>query len=92
MEEKKLYKIIITGHVQGVGYRWRASGEARTLGINGFVKNLSDGNVYIEAEGMVQQLDDFVDWCKKGPGHGYVESVNIEVFPPVNYTDFRIEY
>jgi acylphosphatase len=56
------------------------------------VKNLSDGNVYIEAEGTVQQLDDFVNWCKKGPGHGFVESVKLEVFPPLNYTEFRIEY
>lgn len=92
MKENKLYKIHITGHVQGVGYRWRASAEARNRGIKGFVKNLSDGSVYIEAEGTVQQLDDYVNWCKKGPGHGLVESVNIEVFPPVSYTDFRIEY
>ena len=92
MEENKLYKIHITGYVQGVGYRWRASGEARIRGIKGFVKNLSDGSVYIEAEGTVQQLDDFVNWCKKGPGHGFVESVITEVFPPANYTDFRIEY
>ena len=93
MEENKLYKILITGHVQGVGYRWRATAEARILGIKGLVKNLSDGNVYIEAEGTVQQLDNFVAWCKKGPGHGFVESVDIEVFPAVkNYTEFRIEY
>ena len=68
MEENKLYKILITGHVQGVGYRWRATGEARILGIKGFVKNLSDGNVYIEAEGTVQQLDNFVSLVQKRSG------------------------
>jgi acylphosphatase len=47
MEEKLLYKIQVTGHVQGVGFRWSAASEARTRSIKGFVKNLSDGSVYI---------------------------------------------
>jgi len=92
MEEKLLYKIHVTGKVQGVGFRWSATNEARNRGIKGFVKNLSNGNVYIEAEGSGEQLNAYVEWCKKGPGFGFVESVNAEAFPPVNYTDFRIEY
>lgn len=92
MEEKLLYKIYISGQVQGVGFRWSAASEARNLGIKGFVKNLSDGRVYIEAEGPINKLDSFVEWCKKGPRFSFVESVNTETFPPVNYTDFRIEH
>jgi acylphosphatase len=92
MEEKQLFKIHVTGRVQGVGFRWSAAREARNHGITGFVKNLPDGSVYIEAEGSGEDLNAFVDWCKKGPGFGYVESVTSNVFPPVNYTDFRIEY
>jgi acylphosphatase len=92
MEEKLLYKIHISGQVQGVGFRWSASSEARSRGIKGFVKNLSNGSVYIEAEGSREQLNAYVEWCKKGPGFGFVESINIDTFPPVNYTDFRIEY
>jgi acylphosphatase len=91
MEEILLYKIYVNGHVQGVGFRWSAAREARSRGIKGFVKNLSDGSVYIEAEGSIKQLNTFVEWCKKGPGFGFVESVNIDTVPPVNYTDFRIE-
>jgi acylphosphatase len=91
MEEKLLYKIHVMGHVQGVGFRWSAIREARNRDIKGFIKNLSNGNVYIEAEGSIDQLNIFVEWCKKGPGFGFVESVNIDSFPPVNYTDFRIE-
>ena len=91
MEEKLLYKISISGRVQGVGFRWNAANEARYRGINGFIKNLSDGRVYIEAEGSTSQLNIFVEWCKKGPSHGSVESVNIDKLPPVNYTEFRIE-
>jgi len=92
MEEKLLFKIHITGRVQGVGFRWSAVREARIRGINGFVKNLADGSVYIEAEGSGDQLNDYVDWCKKGPDFGFVESVNADPFPAVNYTDFRIEH
>ena len=92
MEEKLLYKIHITGHVQGVGFRWSAASEARNRDIKGFVKNFPNGSVYIEAEGTREQLNAYVEWCKKGPGFGFVESVNIDTFPPVNYTDFRIEY
>ena len=91
MDEILLYKIHVMGHVQGVGFRWRASGEARNLGIKGFIKNLSDGSVYIEAEGSIKQLNAFVEWCKKGPGFGFVESVTLDILPPFNYKDFRIE-
>lgn len=91
MEEKLLYKIHVTGRVQGVGFRWSAVREARNRGIKGFVKNLSDGSVYIEAEGSMKQLTTFVEWCRKGPGFGYVDTVNVNTFPPVDYKDFRIE-
>jgi acylphosphatase len=91
MEEKLLYKIHVTGRVQGVGFRWSAANEARNRGIKGFVKNLSDGSVYIEAEGSITQLNTFIEWCKKGPGFSFVESVNVKTYPPVNYADFRIE-
>ena len=91
MEEKLLYKIHVRGRVQGVGFRWSAVREARNRGIKGFVKNLSDGSVYIEAEGSMKQLNTFVEWCKKGPGFGLVDSVNVDTSPPVNYNDFRIE-
>jgi acylphosphatase len=90
MEEKLLYKIYISGHVQGVGFRWGAVRKATKMGIRGYVKNLSDGRVYIEAEGTRDQLSEFVDWCMKGPG--FVSSVIYDSFPPVNYHDFGVEY
>jgi len=90
MEEILLFKIHVNGYVQGVGFRWSALRMANKYGIKGFVKNMYDGTVYIEAEGSGKQLKDFVEWCKKGPG--YVESVTADPFPPVNYKDFRIEY
>lgn len=90
MENKILYKIQIHGFVQGVGFRWNASREARIRGITGYVKNMPDGSVYIEAEGYRQQLNDFVEWCRDGPG--YVDSVTADSSAPVNYLEFRIEH
>ncbi len=85
-----LYKIHVRGWVQGVGFRWSAVREARGRGITGYIRNLSDGSVYIEAEGSGEQLNAYIEWCKQGPG--VVESVTSDIFPPVNYKDFRIEY
>jgi acylphosphatase len=92
MSEKLLYKIYVTGEVQGVGFRWNAAKEAKNRDITGFVKNLPDGRVYIEAEGTREQLDAYVEWCRKGPGFSFVESISTDVFPPENYKDFRIAY
>lgn len=91
MESKLLYKIHVRGHVQGVGFRWNTAREARNLRITGFIKNLSDGSVYIEAEGSSEQLGIFVEWCKRGPGYSVVDSVTVDRFPARNYTDFKIE-
>jgi acylphosphatase len=90
MEEKLLYKIHVRGRVQGVGFRYSTIRAARNHGITGYVKNMPDGSVYIEAEGSGKQLKSFVDWCLKGPGR--VESVTTDQYPPVNYREFRIEY
>jgi acylphosphatase len=92
MNEKILYKIVVKGRVQRVGFRWNAVNEATNLGITGYVKNLSDGSVYIEAEGTQDQLDRYVEWCRKGPRMSSVQSVGIEKAIPVNYTEFTIEY
>ncbi len=90
MKERLLYKINVSGRVQGVGFRYNAAKEARNHGITGFVKNLSNGSVYIEAEGSADDLNTFVEWCKRGPAFGSVESVNVDSYPPVNYDEFRI--
>jgi acylphosphatase len=92
MENKLLYMIHVTGYVQGVGFRWSAAREARSLGLTGYVKNMPDGSVYIEAEGPVEQLNSFVEWCNAGPANGFVESVIVDTSPPVNYTEFLIEH
>ncbi len=91
MEELALYKIFIKGRVQGVGFRYYAAEEAKSRGINGYVKNLPDGRVYIEAEGKIEELKSFLEWCRKGPRFALVLSVNEEKYAPVHYSDFAIK-
>ena len=92
MGDKILYKITVRGRVQGVGFRWNAAHEARSRGIKGFVKNLSDGSVYIEAEGEKEILDDFAEWCRSGPPFSSVDSVEINSFPSAGYSTFIISH
>lgn len=90
--EKLLYKIVVIGRVQGVGFRHSALTMARYAGIRGFIRNESDGTVYIEAEGSRNQLDEFIVWCRKGTGLGNVESLRITTSSPANYSKFIIKY
>ena len=92
MENKLLYRIQIKGRVQGVGFRWSALREAKLRGITGFVKNQYDGSVYIEAEGSREQLLNYLEWCRRGPGAAHVKSVTADPAPLENYTDFTVEY
>lgn len=90
MEEKILYKITVKGRVQGVGFRYSTLREARRLGISGFVRNMPDGSVYIEAEASEEVLKIFIKWCEQGPG--FVSSVHASVYPPAGYTGFYINH
>ena len=69
--------IKIKGKVQGVGFRYHTQKKANESGIKGFVKNEYDGSVYIEASGEVDYIDQFVNWCYKGPNWAMVENVEI---------------
>jgi acylphosphatase len=67
--------LVITGRVQGVGYRIWARREARRLGLRGWVRNLSNGNVEALAIGDAAQVDAFVEACRSGPAMARVTDV-----------------
>lgn len=71
-------RLQIFGRVQGVFYRQSAQETAKSLNLKGWVKNLPDGSVLIEAEGERQSLTSFIAWCKQGPSRARVESVQVE--------------
>jgi acylphosphatase len=65
----------VSGRVQGVGFRWTCSAEARRLGLRGFVRNLANGDVEVFAEGSAAKLESLLQWLHHGPPGAWVESV-----------------
>jgi acylphosphatase len=86
---KRSVILTIHGQVQGVGFRYFVMQEAEKYGITGFVKNQLNGNVYIEAEGESELLELFIQACKEGPSHAWVEKVNVQYCPVQNFERFR---
>jgi acylphosphatase len=86
----KHYNITVSGKVQEVFYRQTALEIAKKLGVKGFVQNETNGNVYIETEGTSEQLQKFVEWCKKGPVKAIVWDVKVEETEIKNYSSFEI--
>ena len=84
--------IQIFGRVQGVGFRYTARLAARNYGIKGFVRNMPDGSVYIEAEGQEKNINEFINWCRKGPASAYIEYVNIEDAELKNFEFFDVRF
>jgi acylphosphatase len=86
----KHLNIKISGKVQRVGYRFSAMQAAYRYGIRGFVQNMPEGWVYIEAEGQDSDLKNFTEWCRKGPFGCRVESAEFTEGDLVNFTSFEI--
>lgn len=84
--------ITIAGLVQGINFRSETVRVAKTLAICGFVQNMPDGSVVIQAEGDLRALDEFVMWCRKGPWFAKVESVKVAAGELKNYNEFKINY
>lgn len=58
------YKILVKGRVQGVFFRVSTREKAEELNLVGFIKNESNGDVYLEAQG--DEVDELIDWIKAG--------------------------
>ncbi len=86
----KTVMLKIFGRVQGVGFRFYAQKKALELNINGFVRNMTDGSVYVEAEGDEENLTVFVLWCEKGPDWARVDKVQKQYANGVGYKGFQI--
>lgn len=75
-------RFLVRGRVQGVGFRWFVSRQARELGICGSVQNLIDGTVEVVAwADRAEPLARLEGLLGQGPDHAAVESVNREDLP-----------
>jgi acylphosphatase len=86
----KTVSIIITGKVQGVFFRQSTKEYANACDIKGEVKNMPDGSVHVIATGSEAQLDQLIDWCKKGPPKAIVEKVEATEIPIRHFDNFII--
>ena len=75
-------RIVVRGRVQGVYFRGSAQTLAVELGLSGLAKNCPDGTVEIHAEGVRASLDEFIEWCKKGPPSADVTGIDVTPVPP----------
>jgi acylphosphatase len=68
----------VSGHVQGVGYRYFAQRVARDLGVQGWARNLDDGRVEVYALGTDRQLENFEGELRVGPPRAEVRGLEVE--------------
>jgi acylphosphatase len=74
-------RILVSGRVQGVAFRATTQERARTLGLVGWVRNLTDGGVEVVAQGEESALDELVAWCHRGPRAARVDEVRTTAHP-----------
>lgn len=88
----KTVRVIASGSVQGVGFRFFIQENARTLRVNGSIKNLSNGSVEAIFQGDRENVDKLISLCKKGPEASSVTDVQIEPFETSEiYRDFFVQ-
>jgi acylphosphatase len=83
MSEARRVHAVVTGRVQGVAYRASTADEARRLGVVGWVRNLGDGSVELEAEGTPERVAALLAWCERGPPMARVTGVEAHARTPL---------
>ena len=90
-KERARLHLVISGRVQGVGFRFSAYDEAKDLALAGWVRNLPNGNVEIVAEGSRENLQMLAAWAHLGPPSAHVTQVCEDWLDSTGeFTDFRI--
>jgi acylphosphatase len=75
MKRSEARRWLVSGRVQGVGFRYFVQGKANELGLSGWVRNLDDGRVEVYAVGQAERLSDLAAALYLGPGMADVRSV-----------------
>jgi acylphosphatase len=84
-------RFLVSGRVQGVGFRYFALDAARREGLHGYVRNNDDGTVEAVAEGEAESVERFERALRRGPSRSRVERVTVdEMEPAMASTGFEI--
>jgi acylphosphatase len=71
----KRVRILIEGRLQGMNFRYYTQQQAQKLGLAGFVRNLSDGRIEIDAQGDDESVEQMLAWCQDGPQSAHLKSI-----------------
>jgi acylphosphatase len=83
--------IVVRGLVQGVGYRYFAQRHAVKLGLSGYTRNLYNGDVEVEVEGLRPLIEQFIGLLKIGPRSAQVSDIQVEWKEPTKlHSEFKI--
>ena len=82
-------RILVQGHVQGVGFRWWVTAQASGLNLSGWVRNLKDGRVEALAIGDTESIERLTESCGRGPPGAVVRSVRTEAAEDDGSTGFE---
>ncbi|HET7605257.1 MAG TPA: acylphosphatase [Sphingomicrobium sp.] len=82
--------IRVTGRVQGVFYRAWAQGQARELGVSGWIRNCPDGSVEAHLGGEEDCVDRMIQRMRQGPSNAQVDDVEVEEATPENPGRFEL--
>ena len=87
----KAFKATVSGKVQGVWFRDSTQEEAIKLKVTGWVKNIPDGTVYLEAEGEENNLKSLERWLHIGSPNSRVDRVDLQwIMPTKTYSTFKV--
>jgi acylphosphatase len=85
-------KVLVSGHVQGVGFRHHTKLHARNLHLVGWVRNRPDGTVETWIEGPEPSVAEMIAWLQRGPTSSRVDHLSIEPVEPHGDTQFRVRF
>ncbi|WP_148862319.1 acylphosphatase [Marinobacter fonticola] len=89
--EEQCIRVVVSGRVQGVNFRASAQEQAKSKGISGYAKNLSNGGVEIVACGDESAIEWLVEWLHKGPAQARVDEVKVESIPYKPRKEFSVK-
>lgn len=84
-------RILIEGRLHGLNFRYKTQQQAENLGLVGFVRNLSDGRIEIEAQGDESKVEQLLNWCQQEPHSNSIRNILFRYEEPnKGYTDFML--
>ena len=91
-EIRERWRLMVEGDVQGVGFRSACCRRATELSLCGWVRNLNDGRVEVQAEGSSYKLNELRLWCERGTCTAQVRMVRLSQLPVTGDDWFEIKY